>query len=70
MDLITASELAAALLTAEQAAVAAGTSLPTIWRAVRAGKLPSYRRGAGRRGTRFLPADVAAFKRSRERQAA
>jgi excisionase family DNA binding protein len=69
MDVITKSELAAALLTAEQAAVAAGTSLPTIWRAVRAGKLPSYRRGAGRRGTRFLPADITAFKASRSRAA-
>jgi excisionase family DNA binding protein len=69
MDIITMSELAAALLTAEQAAVAAGTSLPTIWRAVRSGKLPSYRRGAGRRGTRFLPSDVAAFKANRRRPA-
>jgi excisionase family DNA binding protein len=69
MDMITPSDLVAALLTAEQAAVAAGTSLPTIWRAVRAGKLASYRRGAGRRGTRFLPADVDAFKRSRGRAA-
>jgi excisionase family DNA binding protein len=69
MDAITTTEFTAALLTAEQAAVAAGTSLPTIWRAVRAGMLPSYRRGGGRRGTRFLPADVAAFRRSRSRAA-
>lgn len=67
--MIQANELTALLLTAEQAAVAAGTSLPTIWRAVRAGKLASYRRGAGRRGTRFLPADVGAFKRNRSRAA-
>jgi excisionase family DNA binding protein len=57
----------AAMLTPEGAAQAANTSISTIWRAVRTGKLPSYRRG--RRDTRFLPADVAAFKASRSRAA-
>ena len=59
--------VAAAILTPEGAAQAANTSISTIWRAVRAGKLPSYRRG--KCDTRFLPADVAAFKRSRSRAA-
>jgi hypothetical protein len=56
-----------AMLTPEAAAQEADTSISTIWRAVRDGKLPSYRRG--KRDTRFLPADVAAFKRSRSRAA-
>jgi excisionase family DNA binding protein len=59
--------VAAAMLTPEGAAQAANTSISTIWRAVRAGKLPSYRRG--NKDTRFLPADVDAFKRSRSRAA-
>jgi hypothetical protein len=59
--------LAVAMLTPEGAAQAANTSISTIWRAVRAGKLPSYRRGD--KDTRFLPADVAAFRRSRRRAA-
>jgi excisionase family DNA binding protein len=59
--------LAVAMLTPEGAAQAAETSISTIWRAVRDGKLPSYRRG--KRDTRFLPADVDAFKRSRSRAA-
>jgi excisionase family DNA binding protein len=57
----------AAMLTPEGAATVAETSISTIWRAVRAGKLPFYRRG--KRDTRFLPADVTAFKRSRSRAA-
>jgi hypothetical protein len=57
----------AGLLTPEGAAMVADTSISTIWRAVRDGKLPSYRRG--KRDTRFLPADVAAFKRGRSRVA-
>jgi excisionase family DNA binding protein len=56
-----------AMLTPEAAAQEADTSISTIWRAVRDGKLPSYRRG--KRDTRFLAADVAAFKRSRSRAA-
>jgi Helix-turn-helix domain len=64
MTVSTTSE-PAAMLTPEAAAQEADTSVSTIWRAVREGKLASYRRG--RRDTRFLPADVAAFKRSRSR---
>ena len=52
-----------AMLTVEHAAVAADTSVNTIWRAVRAGKLLSYRRGP--RDTRFLSTDVEKFKESR-----
>jgi excisionase family DNA binding protein len=59
--------LAVTMLTPEGAAQAANTSISTIWRAVRAGKLPSYRRG--NKDTRFLPTDVDAFKRSRSRAA-
>jgi hypothetical protein len=33
------------MLTVEHAAVAAGVSVNTIWRAVREGKLERYRRG-------------------------
>jgi excisionase family DNA binding protein len=66
MTMITKIE-PATMLTPEGAATAADTSVSTIWRAVRDGRLPSYRRG--KRDTRFLPADVAAFKRSRSRAA-
>ena len=59
--------VATAMLTPEGAAQAANTSISTIWRAVRTGKLPSYKRG--NKDTRFLPADVNAFKRSRSRAA-
>jgi excisionase family DNA binding protein len=54
------------MMTVEHAAIAADTSVNTIWRAVRTGKLPSYRRGP--RDTRFLSADVEKLKESRSRR--
>ena len=53
------------MMTIERAAVAADTSVNTIWRAVRAGRLPSYK--SGPRDTRFLSSDVETFKLERER---
>ena len=54
------------MVTPERAAMIADTSLTTIWRAVRAGKLQSYKRGP--KDTRFLQSDVEAFKRNRSRE--
>jgi excisionase family DNA binding protein len=53
------------MMTVEHAAIAADTSVNTIWRAVRAGKLPRYR--SGLKDTRFLSSDVEAFKLGRMR---
>jgi excisionase family DNA binding protein len=58
----------AMLMTVERAAIAAETSVNTIWRAVRAGKLPSYK--SGPKDTRFLSSDVEAFKLERSRRRA
>jgi excisionase family DNA binding protein len=51
------------MLTVEHAAVAAGVSVNTIWRAVRGGKLERYRRGP--QDTRFLSSDIERFKERR-----
>jgi predicted DNA-binding transcriptional regulator AlpA len=56
------------MMTVEHAAIAADTSVNTIWRAVRTGKLPRYKRGP--RDTRFLSADVEAFKLARHQRRA
>ena len=56
------------MMTVERAAIAAETSVNTIWRAVRAGKLPSYK--SAPRDTRFLSSDVEAFKLERSQRRA
>ena len=56
------------MMTVEHAAIAADTSVNTIWRAVKSGKLPAYRRGL--KATRFLSADVEAFKLERHQRRA
>jgi excisionase family DNA binding protein len=60
------------LVPAEQAATVAGVSLPTLWRAARAGQLKSHRTGP--KETRFSMAEVrkwgAERTRSRGRRAA
>lgn len=53
------------LMTVEHAAMVADVSVNTIWRAIREGKLPSYKRGP--RDTRFLRSDVETFIQSRSR---
>jgi excisionase family DNA binding protein len=58
----------AMLMTVEHAAIAAETSVNTIWRAVRSGKLPSYK--SGPKDTRFLSSDVEALKLERSRRRA
>ena len=66
MIAITNGEAPPVMVTPERAATIADTSITTIWRAVRAGRLQSYKRG--RKDTRFLQSDVEAFKRSRSRE--
>jgi hypothetical protein len=56
------------MMTIERAAVAADTSVNTIWRAVRAGRLSSYK--SSPRDTRFLSSDVEAFKLERSQRRA
>ena len=55
-----------AMLTPERAAMTADVSVATVWRAVRTGKLASYKRGP--RDTRFLHSDVEVFKQRRRRE--
>ena len=55
-----------AMLTPERAATIVDVSLNKLWRAVRNGKLQSYKNGP--KSTRFLRADIEAFKRSRSRE--
>jgi hypothetical protein len=62
----TTNETPPVMVTPERAAMIANTSITTIWRAVRTGKLQSYKRGP--KDTRFLQSDVETFKLSRSRE--
>jgi excisionase family DNA binding protein len=66
------SALARDLVPAEQAATVAGVSLPTLWRAARAGRIAAHRTGP--KETRFSMAEArkwgAERTRSRGRRAA
>jgi excisionase family DNA binding protein len=53
------------LVPAEQAATVAGVSLPTLWRAARAGRLRSHRTGP--KETRFSMAEVRKWGAERAR---
>ena len=57
--------LARDLVPAEQAATVAGVSLPTLWRAVRAGRLASHRTGP--KETRFSMAEARRWGAERTR---
>ena len=62
--------LARDLVPAEQAATVAGVSLPTLWRAARAGRLHAHRTGP--KETRFSMAEARRWgaERARGRRAA
>ncbi len=57
--------LARDLVPAEQAATVAGVSLPTLWRAARAGRIAAHR--AGPKETRFSVAEARRWGAERTR---